>query len=101
MDCRCRRDNLAFDTQENDSDYPPGMERCLKKLVLEAGAMGFQDPEKGGREPAGPSGRKTVPGGLDWRQPVYNRNCRRSKKLIPVYMTAWSCETGFGGRKGL
>ncbi len=38
--------------------YPPGMERCLKKLVLEAGATGFQDPEKGGWEPVGPSGRK-------------------------------------------
>ena len=45
------------------------MERCLKKLVLEAWATGFQDPEKGGWEPVGPSGRKTVPGGLDWRQP--------------------------------
>ena len=26
----------------------PGMERCLKKLVLEAEVTGFQDPEKGG-----------------------------------------------------
>ena len=54
--------------------YPPGMERCLEKLVLKAGATGFQDPEKGGWEPVGPSGRKTVPGGLDWRQPdVYSQ----------------------------
>ena len=45
MDCRCRRDSLAFGTQENDSDYPLGMERCLKKLVLEAEAMGFWDSE--------------------------------------------------------
>jgi hypothetical protein len=29
----------------------------LKKLVLDAGATGFQDQEKGGREPVGPSGR--------------------------------------------
>jgi len=41
MDCRCRRDSLAFGTQENDSDYPLGMERCLKKLVLEAEGMGL------------------------------------------------------------
>ncbi len=50
------------------------MERCLKKLVLEAKAMGFWDSEKGGCEPLGPSGRKTVPGGLDWRRPgVYSQ----------------------------
>ncbi|MEE8176660.1 MAG: hypothetical protein V3T65_01540 [Acidobacteriota bacterium] len=45
------------------------MERGLKKLVLEANAMGFWDPEKRGWEPVGPSERKTMPGGLDWRQP--------------------------------
>ncbi len=49
--------------------YPLGMERCLKKLVLEAEAMGIWDSEKGGWEPVGPSGRKTMPGRLDWRQP--------------------------------
>ena len=47
--------------------YPLRMESCLKKLVLEAGATGFQDLWKGGWEPMGPSGRKTVPGGLDWK----------------------------------
>jgi len=30
----------------------------------DAEATGFQDPEKGGWEPVGPSGRKTLPGGL-------------------------------------
>ncbi len=69
MGCRFRRDSLACGTQENDSDYPPGLEGCLKKLVLEAEAMGFGDSEKRGWEPVGPSGGKTVPGGLDWRQP--------------------------------
>ncbi len=44
------------------------MEGCLKKLVLEAEAMGFWDPWKGGWEPMGASGTKTVPGGLDWKQ---------------------------------
>ena len=70
------------------------MERCLKKLVLEAGAMSFQDPEKGGREPAGPSGRKTVPGGLDWRQPVYIRCRREGKKsiLVKTSFTAPGCD---------
>ena len=34
------------------------MERYLKKLVLEAEATGFQDPEKDGWEPVGPSVRK-------------------------------------------
>jgi hypothetical protein len=29
------------------------MERCLKKLVLDAAATGFQDQEKGGWEPVG------------------------------------------------
>ncbi len=29
-----------------------------EKLVLEAGATGFQDPKKGGWEPVGPFGRK-------------------------------------------
>jgi hypothetical protein len=45
------------------------MERCLKRLVLEAKAMGFGDSEEGGWEAVGPSGRRIVPGGLDWRQP--------------------------------
>ena len=48
--------------------YPPGMESCLKKLVWDAEATDFQDPEKGGWEPVGPAGRKTLPGSLDWRQ---------------------------------
>ncbi len=74
MGCRFRRDSLACGTQENDSDIPPGMEGCLKKLVLEAEAMGFWDPWKGGWEPMGASGTKTVLGGPEWRQPgVYSQ----------------------------
>ena len=35
--------------------------------------MGFGDSKKGGWEPLGPSGRKTMLGGLYWRQPrVYS-----------------------------
>ena len=45
MGYRFRRDSLACGTQKNDSEYPLGMERCLKKLVLEAEAMGFWDSE--------------------------------------------------------
>jgi hypothetical protein len=44
------------------------MESCLKKLVMDAEATGFQDPEKGDWDPVGPYGRKPLPGGLDWRQ---------------------------------
>jgi len=44
------------------------MESCLKKLVLEAAATGFQDPEKGGCEPVGHLGENNVLGGLDWRE---------------------------------
>jgi hypothetical protein len=40
----------------------------VKKLVWDAEATDFQDPEKGGWEPVGPAGRKTLPGSLDWRQ---------------------------------
>ena len=45
--------------------------------------MGFWDSEKGGWDPVGPSGRKTVPEGSTGGNHVYNRNCRRVKKLIP------------------
>ncbi len=47
MVCRFRRDSPGCDTQENDSDYPLGMERCLKKLVLDARVMSFGDSEVG------------------------------------------------------
>ena len=60
------------------------MERYLKKLVLDAQAMSFWDSEKGGWEPVGPSGRKTVLGGLDWGKRMYTGNRRRAIKLIPV-----------------
>ena len=60
------------------------MERCLKKLVLDAQAMSFWDSGKGGWEPVGPSGRKTVLGGLDWGKRMYTCNHRRAIKLIPV-----------------
>ena len=64
------------------------MERYLKKLVLDAQAMSFWDSEKGGWEPVGPSGRKTVLGGLDWGKRMYTCNRRRAIKLIPAYTTA-------------
>ena len=41
------------------------MERCLKKLVLEAKAMGFGDSEKGGWEPLAAN---TALEGFSWRQ---------------------------------
>ena len=52
MVCRFRRDSPGCNgTQENDSDYPLGMESRLKKLLLEADATGFQDPERTPRSP--------------------------------------------------
>jgi len=44
------------------------MESCLKKLVLEAAATGFQDPEKGGWEQWDHLGENIVLGGPDWRE---------------------------------
>jgi hypothetical protein len=44
------------------------MESCVKKLVWDAEATGFEDPQKGGWEPVGPSGKRTLLGGLGWRQ---------------------------------
>ena len=55
MVCRFRRDSPGCDTLETDSDYLLGMQRCLKKLILDAQATGFQGPENGGWEPVGPS----------------------------------------------
>ena len=63
------------------------MEGCLKKLVLKAEAMGFGDPWKGGWEPMGASGRKTVPEGLDWKQSGVYSQPPGAKKLIPVRLT--------------
>ena len=58
------------------------MEGCLKKLVLKAEAMGFGDPWKGGWEPMGASGRKTVPEGLDWKQSGVCSQPPGAKKLM-------------------
>ncbi len=59
---------------------------CLKKLVLEAKAMGIWDSEKGGWEPWDPLGEKPYLEGSTGGNRVYNRNCRRVKKLIPIIM---------------
>ena len=54
MRCRSRRGSPGCDCPENESDiaqdWRVGSESCLKKLVLEADATGFQDPEMGGWE---------------------------------------------------
>ena len=57
------------------------MERCLKKLVLEAETTGFQDPARTARSPQREE--------LCWKdsvggQWVYTHECRRAKKLIPA-----------------
>ena len=60
------------------------MERCLKKLVLEAKAMGFQDSRKAVGSRWDPLRENPCPEGSTGGNRVYNRNCRRVKKLIPV-----------------
>ena len=57
------------------------MERCLKKLVLDAETTGFQDPARTARSPQREE--------LCWKGSVggqreYTHECRRAKKLIPV-----------------
>ncbi len=84
MDCRFRRDSLSCGTQENDSDYPLGMERCLKKLVLDAEAMGFGDSERAAGSRWDPLGEKPCPEGSVEGQRAYTVNRRRVKKLIPA-----------------
>ena len=64
--------------------YPPGIESCLKKLVLEAGATGFQDPWKDGWSRWDPLAEKRCPEGSTGNIQVYTRNRRRAKKLIPA-----------------
>ena len=68
MDCRFRRDSRGCGTQENDSDYPPGMESCLKKLVLATAAPGFEDRWKGRGDRGDHLGENNVLGGLAWGQ---------------------------------
>ncbi len=52
-------------------------------LVLEAETTGFQDPWKGGWEPMVPSGRKTVLGGLDWKQTGIYSQPAEGQKVNP------------------
>ena len=57
------------------------MERCLKKLVLEAETKGFQDPARTARSPQ----REELCGkGLVGSQWLYIHESRRAKKLIPL-----------------
>ena len=61
---------------------PPGMESCLKKLVWDAEAAGFQDPERGGWESMTLSEIKLCSVGP---KRMYVFDCRKAKKLIPVH----------------
>ena len=58
------------------------MERCLKKLLLEAGPRVLGGREKGGWEPMALSEEKLCSVGCKW---MYTFNRREAKKLIPVY----------------
>lgn len=59
--------------KESDSDYPSGMESCLKKFVWEAAATGFQDQERAAGSRLSHLEEDIVLGGPDWTQPgVYS-----------------------------
>ncbi len=67
MNCRFRLEYPGRCTQENVPDDSLGMERCLKKLMREAEATGFQDPEKAARSRWDHLEDHLVLGGLDWK----------------------------------
>jgi len=46
MDCRFRQDSQRLRHPRKRFRNPPGAESYLKKLVLDAGTTGFQDPER-------------------------------------------------------
>jgi hypothetical protein len=81
------------------------MESCLKKLVWDPEATGFQDPEKSGWEPVGLSRRKTLLGGFDWRQTRVHwqppggqktNSGLRGNEVLPVWFRLVAVETGGG-----
>ncbi len=61
------------------------MEGCLKKLVLEAEAMGFWGLGKSGWKPLAVSRRKYWAGSAQLKANGFILTSRRAKKLIPVY----------------
>ena len=60
------------------------MEGCLKKLVLEAEAMGFWGLGKSGWKPLAVSRRKYWAGSAQLKANGFILTSRRAKKLIPV-----------------
>jgi hypothetical protein len=72
---------LGCSTPENDPNTTRNGE-LFEKLVLDAGAAGLQDPERGGRGPVGPSGRKyCAPRDPTGGKRGYTPNRRKAKKL--------------------
>ena len=61
------------------------MEGCLKKLVLEAEAMGFWGLGKSGWKPLAVSRRRYWAGSAQLKANGFILTSRRAKKLIPVY----------------
>ncbi len=84
MDCRFHRDSPGCGTQENNSDYPLGMQRCLKKLVLEAQATGFQCLEKGAGSRWDRLRENLCSEGSTGDKRVYIHYCLEGKKFIPA-----------------
>ena len=66
------------------------MEGCLKKLVLEAQATGFQGPKKGAGSRWDRLRENSCSEGSTGGKGVYIRYRREAKKFIPVQMNYWS-----------
>ena len=76
-----RASGRRFHGSRTSSARKGSEQRTVQKLILEAEATSFQDPEKGGWEPVGPSGRK--PCARKARQEAsggYTLTCRRAEK---------------------
>ena len=71
------------------------MEGCLKKLVLEAEAMGFWGLGKSGWKPLAVSRRKYWAGSAQLKANGFILTSRRAKKLIPDEGVLLALQRGF------
>ena len=74
------------------------MERCLKRLVLEAEAVGFGYSERAAGIRWDPLGKKPCPEGSTGSKRLYTVNRRKVKKLIPVNYLRKKMDEGHGSK---
>lgn len=67
MGCQCPRGSSVLAAEKSILSKPRHA-AVSEKTLPEAGRTVFSGSRKGSWEPVGPYGRKTLPGGLDWRQ---------------------------------